>query len=103
MGIATPRAGLSKGTADMTTDTFTLDDLRTVLRDAAGDGDGLDGDILDVPLDELGYDSVSLLETSGRIERERGIALDDSTLSGAVTPRAFIAAVNEQLAATAAG
>lgn len=81
------------------TDDFTLDDLRAVLRAAAGEGDrNLDADILDVPFEELGYDSVSLLETSGRIERERGIELADSTVVDAPTPRALVAAVNEQLA-----
>jgi hypothetical protein len=57
----------------MTTEPFTIDDLRQVLRAAAG----------------------------GRIERERGIELADSTITDAETPRALITCVNEQLGAAA--
>jgi act minimal PKS acyl carrier protein len=84
----------------MLTREFTIDDLRRVLRAAAGEVDGvdLDADILDVPFDTLGYDSLALLETGSRIGRERGIELADSTISDAATPRALLASVNEQLA-----
>jgi act minimal PKS acyl carrier protein len=87
----------------MTTEPFTIDDLRQVLRAAAGEGDGvsLDSDILDVSFADLGYDSLALLETGGRIERERGIELADSTITDAETPRALITCVNEQLGAAA--
>ena len=80
---------------------LTLDDLTRILRTAAGepaDAD-LDGDILDLTFDLLGYDSVALLETASRIERQFGVTLDDTTLSGGETPRALLAAVNSQLAA----
>jgi act minimal PKS acyl carrier protein len=82
---------------------FTIDDLRQVLRAAAGDADGvgLDSDILDVPFADLGYDSLALLETGGRIEREHGIELADSTITDAETPRALLASVNERLGAAA--
>jgi len=82
---------------------FTITDLRSVLRAAAGEEDGidLDADILDVPFDDLGYDSLALLETGGRIERERGIELPDSTVTEARTPRALLAAVNERLGTSA--
>jgi act minimal PKS acyl carrier protein len=85
----------------MATQEFTIDHLRQVLRAAAGEGDGvsLDSDILDVPFADLGYDSLALLETGGRIEREHGIELGDSTITDAETPRALLASVNEQLGA----
>jgi act minimal PKS acyl carrier protein len=54
-----------------------------------------------VPFADLGYDSLALLETGGRIEREHGIELADSTITDAETPRALIACVNEQLGAAA--
>jgi act minimal PKS acyl carrier protein len=84
--------------------TFTIDDLKQVLRAAAGEGEGvdLDTDILDLPFDELGYDSLALLETSGRIGREHGIELPDSTVTEARTPRALLAAINQQLASAPA-
>ncbi|AEN14119.1 MULTISPECIES: acyl carrier protein [unclassified Streptomyces] len=86
-----------------TTRTFALDDLRRILLEGAGAEEGvdLDGDILDTYFDELGYESLALLETGGRIEREYGITLDDSALTDAVTPRQLIAVVNEHITAAA--
>lgn len=81
---------------------FTLSDLKRILLESAGaDDSGLDGDILDSHFDELGYESLALLETGSRIEREYGITLDDSVLGEAVTPRALIDAVNSRLGAAA--
>ncbi|MEV3853804.1 acyl carrier protein [Streptomyces sp. NPDC050095] len=88
----------------MSTHLFTLDDLRRVLREAAGADEGvdLDGDILDSEFEALGYESLALLETGGRIEREWGITLDDDTLVEARTPAALIDAVNSLLSAAQA-
>nr|WP_202425756.1 acyl carrier protein [Streptomyces sp. HUCO-GS316] len=61
----------------------------------------LDGDILDTEFEELSYESLALLETCGRIEREYGISLDDSVLTEAKTPRAMVEAVNARLAESA--
>jgi minimal PKS acyl carrier protein len=82
------------------TDAMTLDDLRRILRRAAGEAEGadLDGDILDTEFAELGYDSIALMETGGQIERERGIRLDDDTMTSVPTPRALLALVNQRLA-----
>jgi len=79
---------------------FTLADLRRILLEGAGTDDevDLDGDILDREFEALGYESLALLETGSRIEREYDITLDDSMLSGATTPKALIEAVNAQLA-----
>ncbi|MFF7648083.1 phosphopantetheine-binding protein [Streptomyces canus] len=79
---------------------FTLDDLRRILIDAAGEDESynLDGDILDTDFEELGYESLALLETGGRIEREYGISLDEEVLSIANTPRLLIDTVNTGLA-----
>ncbi|QGZ49428.1 acyl carrier protein [Streptomyces sp. QHH-9511] len=87
--------------AHVSTQEFTLDDLRRILLEGAGADEGvdLDGDILDVRFEALGYESLALLETGSRIEREYGIVLDEDLLTDADTPRALIAAVNEHLAA----
>ncbi|WP_410537957.1 acyl carrier protein [Streptomyces sp. KL2] len=79
---------------------FTVEDLRRILREGAGADESvdLDGDILDTDFEELGYESLALLETGGRIEREYGIKLDDSALTDARTPRALIELVNSRLA-----
>ncbi|MFK4070899.1 acyl carrier protein [Streptomyces sp. NPDC029674] len=88
----------------MSTPTFALADLTRILLEGAGADDGvdLDGDILDRDFEDLGYESLALLETAGRIEREYGIALDDDVFAENRTPRALIAAVNGRLSASAA-
>ncbi|MEU1085052.1 phosphopantetheine-binding protein [Streptomyces sp. NPDC005908] len=78
---------------------FTLDDLRRILLEAAGADENVDlaGDIADTTFEVLGYESIALLETGGRIEREYGIVLDDDDLGDDITPRDLIDAVNAQL------
>lgn len=81
----------------MTTQRITIDYLRHVLREVAGEDESvdLDGDILDTPFADLGYDSLALLELSGRVQRDHGVHLADDTAARAVTPRDFIGLVNE--------
>lgn len=88
----------------MTAREFTLDDLKRILLEGAGADESvdLDGDILDTDFEELGYESLALLETGGRIEREYGITLDDTALTDARTPRALIAVVNAEFVEAAA-
>ena len=88
----------------MTSTSFSIDDLRRFLREVAGiDAVGLlDGDILDIAFDDLGYDSLALLETGSRIDRELGISLPDSTIVESRTPRVLIHNVNAALAAVSA-
>ncbi|MEU2394630.1 acyl carrier protein [Streptomyces sp. NPDC007369] len=81
---------------------FTIDDLRRILREGAGEELDLDGDILDLTFEELGYESLALLETGVRIGREYGVELEDSTLTDVETPRQLVEAVNSLLVATRA-
>jgi act minimal PKS acyl carrier protein len=78
---------------------MTIDDLRRILRESAGEEEGVDlnGDIIDVEFAELGYDSIALLETGGYVERERGVSLDEESVTSAKTPRTFLAVVNDSL------
>lgn len=76
---------------------FTFDDLKLILQAGAGDRSGLDGDVLDADFDDLGYDSLALLETGSRIERQYGIRLDEEALADVRTPRALIGLVNANL------
>ncbi|SDW70065.1 act minimal PKS acyl carrier protein [Amycolatopsis xylanica] len=78
---------------------FTLEALIAALREAAGEDEagGLGGDILDTDFDELGYDSLALFNTVGKIERELGISLPDETVGEATTPRLLLRSVNENL------
>lgn len=80
---------------------LTLEELVGILRVSAGEDEGIDlsGDIADTPFTDLGYDSLALLETAGRVQRDYGITLDDEVLATAETPSLFLAAVNEVLAA----
>ncbi|MFE9312718.1 phosphopantetheine-binding protein [Streptomyces sp. NPDC088353] len=83
---------------------FTLDDLRRILLEAAGADENVDiaGDILDTTFEVLGYESIALLETGGRIEREYDIVLDDDDLGDDITPRDLIDVVNAQLSLSGA-
>ncbi|MEV7616917.1 acyl carrier protein [Streptomyces sp. NPDC089799] len=80
---------------------FTIEDLKRILLEGAGAEEGvdLDGNILDSDFEELGYESLALLETGGRIEREFGISLDDDVFSEHRTPRTLVEAINATLSA----
>lgn len=87
--------------ADATVTELTVKDLTRIMRESAGEDESVDlsGDILDYDFTELGYDSLALLETAGRIAREYGVELSDEDLEGIATPRDFLTAVNRTLAA----
>lgn len=78
-----------------------MDEFVEVLRASAGEDEGVDlgANPHDTTFADLGYDSLALLETAGRIQRTYGIELDDDVLAEADTPRRFVEAVNESLAA----
>lgn len=83
---------------------FTTEDLERILREGAGANDTarFDEATLNVHFDELGYDSLALLETAGRIEREFGIRLEELSLVVTLTPRELINQVNEHIGAVSA-
>ncbi|WP_328535162.1 acyl carrier protein [Streptomyces sp. NBC_00344] len=87
----------------MTARELTIADLTRILRECAGEDEGvdLDGNILDTLFADLGYDSLALLEASSSIEREAGVKLSDDAVSEARTPRLLLAAVNAGIPATA--
>ncbi|MET7602498.1 acyl carrier protein [Streptomyces avermitilis] len=86
----------------MSANRFTMNDLRRILREGAGEEADLDGDIDGVTFQDLGYESLALLETGARIGREFGVELEDDTLIDAETPRQLVDAVNELLLAVRA-
>ncbi|WP_328328295.1 MULTISPECIES: acyl carrier protein [unclassified Streptomyces] len=75
---------------------ITVDDLRRILASCAGatEGGSLDGDILDKSFDNLGYDSLAMMETASVISREFGIVIPDDELFDLETPRALLDLVN---------
>lgn len=78
---------------------LTLDGLRQILLECAGEDEGTDlnGDILDTDFADLGYDSLALLETAGRIQRQFNARLDDDAVVDARTPRDLIDITNRAL------
>lgn len=77
---------------------LTLAELTEIMRVCAGEAAGdLHDEMLDVDFAALGYDSLALLETAGRIQQVYGVRLDDD-VACASTPRTFLALVNEAIA-----
>lgn len=78
---------------------FTFDDLRAILRAAAGEDEGYDGsaDVIDTAFIDLGYDSLAMLETASQIKRLHGIELEEHAVVQEATPRVLIAEVNRHL------
>lgn len=74
----------------------TLDDVRRILISCAGDLEtsDLSGDISDLEFDDLGYDSLALLETAARIKQELGVHIPDDRITELRTPRELLDMVN---------
>ncbi|WP_234445229.1 acyl carrier protein [Streptomyces rimosus] len=75
------------------------------MRECAGEAEevALGATAADRTFPELGYDSLALLETLSRVERELGVALPDEMLSGAETPRQFVELVSQLVSRRATG
>lgn len=76
---------------------LTQAELVSAIRAAAGDTElaDLDGDVLDRRFDELGYDSLALLEVAATLRRTHGITLPDGTVVELGTPAELLRFVNE--------
>ncbi|MEU9155343.1 acyl carrier protein [Streptomyces sp. NPDC048417] len=79
---------------------MTLDELIALLRECAGQDEALDldRDVSGVRFTDLGYDSLAVLQTIGRIEQEHGVQLPDETVADADTPGRLLTDVNDALA-----
>ncbi len=75
---------------------LTLADLVRVTRSRAGEAEEgvLNGDILDVLFEQLGYDSVALIEVLSEINHEYETDLSEQTVASLKTPRAVLDTVN---------
>ncbi|MEU7587825.1 acyl carrier protein [Micromonospora sp. NPDC049230] len=77
---------------------FAVDDLRRILIACAGESEAdLSGDISDRQFDDLGYDSLALMETAARIEQDYGVRIPDEQIVELDTPRAVVNVVNAVL------
>ncbi|MGS2642356.1 phosphopantetheine-binding protein [Streptosporangium sp. LJ11] len=76
---------------------LTVTRLMEIVRECAGDGEvpAPADDVLDMEFTALGYDSLAMLETASRIERDHGIRLADDQVTEAKTPRAFLGLVHD--------
>jgi aromatase len=85
---------------------FTIDDLVRMLGSPAetnaDNAPAFDGHVLDTEFNELGYDSLALLELAGRVQREYGAPMPDDAPARMITPRRAIEFINSRLAEAAA-
>jgi minimal PKS acyl carrier protein len=80
---------------------FTLKDLRRIMEGAAGVADGVDWDApgtLTTAFEEIGYDSLALLEFAARVQKEYQVPIPNGVVEVLATPAAALAYVNDHLA-----
>ncbi|MEU3780491.1 acyl carrier protein [Streptomyces sp900129855] len=79
---------------------FTMEDLFRIMRECAGEEETVDlsSAAAEQEFSLLGYDSLALMEAISRVERGFGVELPEDTLGEALTPAAFVDAVNAALA-----
>jgi minimal PKS acyl carrier protein len=80
---------------------ITLRELEAIMRECAGEDESAQSleQAPDQPFDELGYDSLALLETHSRIRRDYGVELYEEDVDEAKTPKELIDLVNTRLKA----
>lgn len=73
--------------------------LTEIMRSSAGEEDGffLDDANLDASFDDLGYDSLALLQVTGMLQREYGLSFSDDQFVEADTPRKLLTLANQQI------
>jgi act minimal PKS acyl carrier protein len=81
-----------------------LTDLRSVLEGVAGEAEDVtwDESVLDVPFDELGYDSLALVGVIAAVRRDSGAAIPEEAIVTMQTPRAALATLNDHLSLSTA-
>lgn len=79
-----------------------IDELRQILVACAGGGESaaLNGDISAVEFEQLGYDSLALMETATRIEHEFGVRIPEEQVTTVTTPQELLDLVNDRLTDT---
>jgi minimal PKS acyl carrier protein len=75
---------------------FTLNDLRVIMRESAGEleVDARDADLAETSYSDLGYDSLALLDVTARIRQALDVHLPEEAVACTATPAATVAAVN---------
>ncbi|WP_214410570.1 acyl carrier protein [Sphaerisporangium fuscum] len=79
-----------------------LDQLRTIMRGCGvAESTDLDGEILDLTFEQLGYDSLAVLEIQGQLEQRYGVLMTDDALEKTRSPREMLEFVNNLITAGA--
>jgi minimal PKS acyl carrier protein len=80
---------------------FTVNTLRDIMRACAGPGEHpeLQGEFIDVTYEDLGFDSLAVLQMATRIQQDLGVPVPDDAVAVMVTPRDALDYVNKQMAA----
>jgi len=84
---------------------FTLDQLKSAMLTAVGDDDliDLERDILDIPMTDLGFDSLALMNVADILEREYGIEIpEDGIEETMATPRKTVRYIEDLVESRAA-
>lgn len=83
--------------------TFTHDDLRRILTAVAGEDEttGLPDDVAGMSFEDMGYDSLALMEMAARISQEYGVHIGDDQAAEFKTPEEVVIAVNDALGTAA--
>lgn len=76
--------------------TFTVEDLRRNLVISAGapEVEVPDAEFAETTFEDMGYESLALMEVAAVIEREYGVSIPDEQLIEAKTPRQLTATIN---------
>jgi minimal PKS acyl carrier protein len=76
---------------------YRADQLTSLMTSAAGEPEGgqQDGRLLNTSFTELGYDSLAVLEITGRIHKTWGIEIPESMAPELQTPRMLLDYVNK--------
>jgi act minimal PKS acyl carrier protein len=80
---------------------FTLTDLQRILESSSGAADGADWaspEILHLTFDQVGYDSLALLEMAAVIDQEYGARIPDDAIPDLKTPQLVLDYVNDLMA-----
>ncbi|WP_410604782.1 acyl carrier protein [Amycolatopsis sp. lyj-90] len=74
------------------TTTFDMDDLRSLLRSCAGEPESvdLDSDIATTTFEELGYDSIAIIELAACVKQNFGVAVSDTAAVNTNTSQDFV-------------
>jgi len=81
--------------------TMSIDDLRAILLECAGQTESAASgtDFQDVSFEELGYDSLVLIEMAATLKRDHGVSIPDDQLLVGLTPQEMLDVINHRIEA----